>query len=135
MRNFRGIRQGKDGTAAAAHERIEHLGLLLEPSLDRGQPRIFSEGGRLKVVAEAEVGKGTAQRTLTRILRVGFVGPGGRNAEARMHEQTLQVFLEQHGLDNFPSPATDRRRAINEKRNVAAEPCRQFGQLGIRAFC
>jgi len=51
-----------------------------------------------------------------------------------MNEQSLVIFREPHRLDDFPMPATDRRCAINEKGNVAAESRGEFGQPAVRAF-
>jgi hypothetical protein len=89
---FGGSGQREDRTAAAAHERVEDLGLFAEPGLRRRQPRIFREGGRLEIVAQREPGKSRPGCALPRILRVGFVGPRRRNAETGMDEQALVNF-------------------------------------------
>jgi hypothetical protein len=39
--------QGKDRTAASAHQGIPHLRLLLKPGFDRRQPKIFRKDWRL----------------------------------------------------------------------------------------
>jgi hypothetical protein len=130
----RGGGEGEDGTAAAAHERIEHFGLLAKPAFGRRQPRVFREGGRFEVVAESEIGEGAAWHTLLRILRIGFVGPGRRDAKAGVDEQALVSLPELHGFDDFAASAADRRLPVDEKGDVAPQARREFGELAVGAI-
>jgi orotidine-5'-phosphate decarboxylase len=50
-----------------------------------------------------------------------------------VNEQTLEILREPYRCDDFPSSATDGRRPVNKKRNVAAKSRRKFGQLAIGA--
>ena len=49
-----------------------------------------------------------------------------------MDEQALEFLRQRDRLDDLPSPATDRRRAVDEKGDVAAESRGEFGQLARR---
>jgi hypothetical protein len=126
--------QGKDRAAAAAHERVEDFGLFAEPVFHSRQPRIFLKGGWFQVVSQCAVGEDAARLAGSRVLRVGLVGPRRRDAEAGMDEQPLVALLQSHRLDDFAAPFADRGPAMDKKRDIAAEPRGQLGELRVVAF-
>lgn len=127
----RRFREREDGTATAAHERIERFGLRAEPIFRHGQPWVFGEGGRFEVVAQGEVGEGATGRAGPRILRIGLVGPRRGDAEAGMDEQALVGAAQCDGIDDLAAAVADRRSAVDEEGDIAAEPRGKFGELGV----
>src|SRR5713101_7757251 len=59
-----------------------------------------------------------------------FIGPGGRNRDAGIHQQEPAFFLQSQRRDTFAPPFDQRRGSVEKERYIAADLLPDLGHHG-----